>query len=171
MDEWMDFMRQYLKSRTSLCEGECGQQSPGSLLLTAQAVLASLPPRAGLGAATPLDAVGDFLSAFMVASSGSPSSGKGARRLYERPCRRVWVSLSRRNRFDIRFHHDCRGAEVKVDGMISFSEPPVRTLPHLQASLFIERHRHVAEGLPALGPGQSGSAALLGLVVLHLHAH
>lgn len=90
------------------------------MLLTAHAVLASLPPRVELGAAVPFDAVGVFLSAFMVASSGvSPSSGNGARRLYERPWRRVWVSLSRRNRFDIRFHQDWRAAEAKIDGIIS----------------------------------------------------
>lgn len=99
---------------------ECGQQSPASLLLTVHAVLASLPPRVGLGAGAPFDAVGDFLSAFMVASSGvSPSSENGARRLYERPCRSVWVSLSRRNRLDIRFHQDWRGAEAEIDGILS----------------------------------------------------
>lgn len=90
--------------------------SPASLLLTAHAALRSLPPRVALGTGAPLDAAGGFPLAFMVASSGvSPSSGNGARRLYERPCLRVWVSLSRRNRFDMRFHQDWRGVEAELD--------------------------------------------------------
>lgn len=96
----------------------CG--SPVSLLLTAQAVLTSLPPRAGVGASAPLDTAPGFLFAFIVASSEvSASSGNGARRLDERPCRRVWVNLRRRNRFDILLHQDWRveGAFKQVSTM------------------------------------------------------
>lgn len=60
---------------------------PESLLLTAQAVLTSVPPSDGLGASAPLDTAGDFLFAFIVASSEvSASSGNGTRRLDDRPC-------------------------------------------------------------------------------------
>lgn len=103
--------------------------SPASLLLTAQAVLISFPPRAGVGASDPLDTAAGFLSAFIVASNEvSASSGNGARRLDERPCLRVWVSLSRRKRFDIRLHQDWKesnmlalwGTEIEIADLFPF---------------------------------------------------
>lgn len=54
---------------------------------------------------------------------------------------------------------------------LSVLKTQIRKFPHLEASLFVRRHRDVAEGLPALGTGQCGSAPVLRLVILHLHAH
>lgn len=83
--------------------------SPLSLLLAVQAVLMSVLPMAAEGDTAP-HGVALFLSAFMVASRGaSGSSGKGARRLEDSPCLRVWVSFSLRNLLDILFHHDWTG--------------------------------------------------------------
>lgn len=57
------------------------------------------------------------------------------------------------------------------DYFLSVLKPQIRTLPHLEASLFVGRHRDVADGLPALGAGQGGSAPVLRLAAVHLHAH
>lgn len=94
------------RSEGKLCS--LGPVSPETLVWTPHALSASRPPRAGLGGSAPLDAAAaGSLRAFMVASSEDwASSGKGARRLAERPCLRVWVSFRRLNWLDMRLHQD-----------------------------------------------------------------
>ena len=79
------------------------------MVLTAHMVLMSLMATVEeVDASAPFAPPTGFLSTLRVASNeASASSGNGARRLEESPCLRVWVSLSRRNRLDILFHHDC----------------------------------------------------------------
>ena len=86
------------------------------MVLTAHMVLMSLMATVEEGeASAPFAPTAGFLSTLRVASNeASASSGNGARRLEERPCLRVWVSLSRRNRLDILFHHDWKAGSEFV---------------------------------------------------------
>lgn len=135
--------------------GNC--DSPPSLVFTAQAVLMSFPATAGVGATAPLETAVGFLFAFIVASSElSASSGNGARRLAERPCLRVWVSLSRRKRFDILLHQDWKRVDTKErynqNYYYVFDRKQLCKLYfYLKASFVIRRHGDIVEGLSTLG--------------------
>lgn len=89
--------------------------SPLSLVLTAQTPLVSFTPGAEVCSAAAFAIAVVLESALIVASRGASASlGNGASRLVERPCRKVWVSFSCRKRFDILLHQDCTVQHQKV---------------------------------------------------------